>query len=117
MLLKSWQNKENPFSPKRTFDLALFNEKYLVIIEAKSYQGFENKQLDEFTADKLSLKTLLGDQCPEVILLGLHSSKLTPKATTMDIFHNSKTITWLDICELYPENPHFRRANREIIED
>ena len=42
-----------PFSYKRTFDLALFSDEDILIIEAKAQQGFKGDQLEDFKLDGL----------------------------------------------------------------
>jgi len=101
--------KRLPF--KRTFDICLFHHNYLVIIEAKAAEGFKNKQLDDFRADialfKSESKTLFGDNVPEVLFIGLHSSKYSPKSDTLEVFElddfNSKnqTITWCHLDKIF----------------
>lgn len=61
-----------PYSPKRTFDLCLFSEQTIVIIEAKAQQGFDTdlSQLNMFEKDKEELSKLTGAQ---TLLLGLAS--------------------------------------------
>ncbi|MBK9273037.1 MAG: hypothetical protein IPM49_00665 [Flavobacteriales bacterium] len=67
------------FSRKRTFDLCLFGPKHLVIIEAKAHEGLATEQMNEFRADREAIRSLLGDQAPTVLLVGLWSSTYTPR--------------------------------------
>lgn len=73
-------NKEKMagFSEKRTFDLCLFSNDELVIIEAKAYQGLSSKQNEEFKKDVKQIEELfryLNDaEMPKVKLIILASS-------------------------------------------
>ena len=73
-----WQlggGKGPPHSPKRTFDLCLFSERQIIIIEAKAQQGFDKdqSQLKAFAEDKLKVAELTG--VDSVLLVGLASSQ------------------------------------------
>ena len=50
--------KEHNLPQKRTFDLALFSNDAIIIIEAKAQQGFDTKQLLEFEEDKNNIEDL-----------------------------------------------------------
>ena len=64
---------------KRTFDLCLFSEKCIIIIEAKAHQGFDNNQMKYFDEDLIQIKKLLGKNSNvETKLLGLISNKYKP---------------------------------------
>jgi hypothetical protein len=91
----------NKFPQKRTFDLCLFSDDIFIIIEAKAQQGFANDQLKYFDHDKLLVKELTGNEDIEVAVVGLYSSKYTPRGKTLD--HFDYTITWKDIFEAYSE--------------
>ena len=68
--------KGKPHSPKRTFDLCLFSEDAIVILEAKAQQAFEAKQLERFKSDCKEVKAITG--VGKVWLLGWH-----PVATSL----------------------------------
>lgn len=51
------------FPAKRTFDLCLFSEEKMIIIEAKAQQGFYSGQNNEFEKDKKFIEDLIGDSC------------------------------------------------------
>ena len=105
--------KEYELPQKRTFDLALFSEEAIIIIEAKAHQGFDTKQLEEFKNDKEYIEKLfkiLDRPHPEVSIVGLHSSKYSPKPTTISPFDS--IIKWDKIAEEYPDSKDlFNRAN------
>ena len=98
-----------PFSHlgKRTFDLCLFSEKKMIIIEAKAQQGFSTEQLQYFTNDIKQLKELI-NLCPEIVLVGLASSRYSPKKETREIFHS--LLNWKELSDLYQE-PRFLQAD------
>jgi hypothetical protein len=94
---------------KRTFDLCLFSEKRIIIIEAKAQQGFDTEQMESFKKDKELLAELLNEQFfGEINLIGLASSDYTPKDKT--ILNFDSLINWSDINSLYP-NHLFVKAN------
>jgi len=72
--------KLKQFSQKRTFDLCLFGQDKLVIIEAKAYLGLKGKQLEEFEKDAKLVEELTGLSHNNVILIGLWSSRYSDKA-------------------------------------
>lgn len=62
---------------KRTFDLCLFSDDDIVIIEAKVQQGLESKQCDEFKKDRKFLTELFEEidlKCPNISFIVLVSS-------------------------------------------
>jgi len=96
----------------RAFDLALFSENDIYIIEAKAHDGFDNEQLGYFEEDKKLVPKILGKVNPKinvnVHLLALISSNYEPKQETRDKFE--KIIYWKEIYELYG-NKIFNRAD------
>lgn len=106
--------KNTTYSQKRTFDLALFSNDTLIIIEAKAFEGFENKQITEFKEDEEKLRKLLGDNCPKnIFLIALVSSHLKMRETTKANFQ--AVITWEDI-HSKTKDPVFKRADDLFIE-
>jgi hypothetical protein len=100
--------KNSTYSQKRTFDLCLFLENSLLIIEAKSYTGFDTKQLEDFNKDQQYIKQLLGDKCPTIYSIGLTSSNYKPRSSSIIGFN--ALITWGEMFKLY-NNLIFKRAN------
>jgi hypothetical protein len=103
---------------KRTFDLALFSENSIVIIEAKAQQGFSKRQMEEFQKDRNKIKDVLKNlnlghdyKHLEVYLIGLHSSRYKPDdVKTKSYFHSM--ITWRELEDKYPNSKTiFKRAN------
>lgn len=107
--------KKTNLPQKRTFDLALFSEDAIIIIEAKAQQGFDTKQLDSFNKDREDIKYLFTKffgrkTAPKVFIVGLHSSRYTPSSITKPYFDSS--IQWDKIAEKYPDSKDlFNRAN------
>ncbi len=68
--------RNSGYSQKRTFDLCLFSEKAIVIIEAKSDQPFEETQIKDFVKDRADIRRILskGDEF-QVVLLALASKQ------------------------------------------
>lgn len=106
--------KYKDLSQKRTFDLALFSEDTIIIIEAKAQQGFDTKQLKEFEKDQKRISDLFEiinkKTALQVFIVGLHSSRYTPSKITKPYFDS--TIQWDDIAKKYPDSKDlFNRAN------
>ncbi|MCP4121026.1 MAG: hypothetical protein GY751_04675 [Bacteroidetes bacterium] len=105
--------KDSEYSQKRTFDLALFSEKAIIIIEAKANQGFEKTQLDDIENDEKKISNLFKElefSIPSVFSIALYSSKYKPIPKTKAYFHSC--ITWEEISGIYKSSkPIFDRAN------
>lgn len=91
------------FSGKRTFDLCLFSEDKIIIIEAKVQQPFDQKQLKDFENDQQWLEKLrTHTTLPDVHLVALASDKYFRnvlkfgKAGIPVLFANNY-FTWKDI--------------------
>lgn len=107
-------NKPNIYSQKRTFDLCLFSENRIIIVEAKVQNGFKNKQLESIGKDTLRLKTALGKQNDlkfNVNTIAICSSKYIKncKESTKEKFN--LMISWEDIFNITKNNV-FDKANR-----
>lgn len=105
--------KCNNISPKRTFDLCLFSENRIIIIEAKSHEGFANEQLNHIQEDISKLKTVLNKQEDKkfnVNTVALCSSEYINncKSSTKEKF--DLMISWKDI-SAYTNNEILKRAN------
>lgn len=100
------------YSPKRTFDLCLFSEKTIVIIEAKVHGGFEAEQVKDIIKDLNEMPTILGNDT-KVYAIALASSQYFDnhnqpgRRISLDCF--SSKVNWLDMYCLY-EDPIFIRA-------
>jgi len=110
-LSKEYAGKiKGKYSPKRTFDLALFSENDIYIIEAKAQQRFKSQQLGFFKDDKKKIPEMLAEinhkTKIKIHFLALISNN--DKHETIGIFE--KTITWDEIYELYGKEI-FKRAN------
>lgn len=103
------------FSLKRTFDLALFSEELLIIVEAKANQSFHNSQLISINEEKESIKHFLSGlndyKCPEILIIALISSNYQPKDSTKNTF-DKHLITWNEIAGVYSNSCEiFHHAN------
>jgi hypothetical protein len=107
-LHKTKRNGElSNFSPKRTFDLCLFGERDILIIEAKLFMGFEGKQMGSFKDDLDLIPDLFPNSPPLPHIIGLACSdywdalgkRLNSK--TLKFFENK--ISWKQVSEKYPE--------------
>ena len=105
--------RPSSFSPKRTFDLCLFSDRVIIIVEAKVFQCFEAKQGAHFSRDREQIKALLG-QDVDVRLVALGSSRRLNqrvwdvRPAALQPFDGY--ITWLQVNELFPD-PLFARAD------
>ena len=95
---------------KRTFDLVLFGEHRIIIVEAKAHQGFTQGQLESFEADVTLVQRLLGPAPPRVDLVALVSSKYRMRESTRRHFSGG-VLNWLQINAQYPD-PYLERADR-----
>jgi hypothetical protein len=111
---------------KRTFDLCLFSDDHIVIIEAKVQQGLESKQCEEFKDDEKYLKELFEEINSEwedlnLVFIVLASSKyLTSPSFTLpngvgkNLIDNCKYlkgfISWQQIGEMF-DNELYIDAN------
>lgn len=99
------------YSPKRTFDLCLFSEKTIVIIEAKAQQGFDSdkSQFNMFEKDKDEVTKLTGAR---TLLVGLASSKHIDKLNGKYSEDFDCLVSWKDLTlELFKDDPVLLRAD------
>jgi len=95
------------FSPKRTFDLCLFSEQAILIVEAKAQQSFDGEQLSSFAADRDKVKELTG---VTTYVVGLASSACPTTIGCDDVF-DGPLLTWRDLASLYGEDATLLRAD------
>lgn len=116
--IKSYKRKDGSlYSQKRTFDLCLFSQDEIIIIEAKAQQGFTGHQLEEILQDAELVEELTTEfgisKRAKVILL--HSSLYHPRDKRI---LNFPRFTWLDFCSFQKENNEvFKRADNIYNED
>jgi hypothetical protein len=103
------ERKRQIYSPKRTFDLCLFSNNHIVIIEAKAQQGFHGDQLDEFEKDKDNIKKLSEKKDLKVDVVLLHSWKYKPRDKRIK---GSPRFTWKDIYDTFEKNKLFDKADK-----
>lgn len=95
------------YSPKRTFDLCLFSDNAIVVIEAKAQQGFDNAQLQDFIRDKQQIKKETG--VSTVLLVGIGSNKY---ALPQDMrIHFECYITWKALSAFFAGDSVLQRAD------
>ena len=79
--------KATEYPNKRTFDLCLFSNEQIIVIEAKANQNFEKKQLSDFDEDVKLIKILFDlNQHFPVYLVGIKSSYYQPNPETRGHF-------------------------------
>jgi hypothetical protein len=106
-----WQLKRSAraegYSPKRTFDLALFSERAVIIIEAKVCEDFNPEQNDDFARDRAALSGLLKRPDLDVKIVALASSKYFENGAvyghpaTLSLFDGK--LTWRRVAAKYPD--------------
>lgn len=116
--LKSFQGrpiKGSGFSQKRTFDLCLFSQTRMIIIEAKSQTGFGGGQNESFANDPDKIMNLLEKSENEfsVNIIGLASSKYLNSKRRKDLpeVFKDKCFTWEQIFNSYCRRQVFLDAN------
>jgi len=101
------------FPPKRTFDLCLFGERDIVVIEAKVCEGFDREQNGWFLKDKSLIGKLPGLTGTRVHLVALASSKYFKNAekygegTALEVFDGR--VEWQRVADKYGD-PRLARA-------
>jgi hypothetical protein len=97
------------FSPKRTFDLALFSDNDILLIEAKAHQGFNQTQLRAFARDADEVLRLTGVR--KVRLAALVSSAYQAPRSVADCF-DGPHLQWRDLAQFYGNNEKLLRADK-----
>ena len=97
------------FSPKRTFDLCLFSEEAVLIVEAKAQQNFDTDadQLNSFAADRDQVGQLTG---VATYVIGLSSSACPTTVGCAEVF-DGPLLTWRDLASLYGDDETLLRAD------
>ena len=100
---------------KRTFDLCLFSNNHIIIIEAKVQQGFKGDQLDSFINDEIRLTKLLKNNNVKISKVLLYSSEYKFDINKFNLKEknpNFYEITWKDLYKRY-KNPIFDEADKK----
>ena len=106
-----WQHRRQagkPHSIKRTFDLCLFGEKAIIIIEAKAATGFDITQTEIFTQDIIEVAKLTN--VDDVKLVGLCSSKYKVEPDIANLF-DGQIVTWKEMASRYNNDEMLLRAD------
>lgn len=99
--------RQSGLPAKRTFDLCLFGNRDIVVIEAKVCEPFDAGQNDDFGLDKDRLASLPGLKDINVHLVALASSAYFANAAkfgrpgTLSMFDGR--VTWADLFTRYPD--------------
>lgn len=96
------------YSPKRTFDLCLFSDAAIVIIEAKAAAGFDQEQNRAFLADIRQVRKETGLET--VHLVGLCSSRCCLDDETAAILSN-RVLYWRDLATRFRNDAILLRAD------
>jgi hypothetical protein len=106
------------YSPKRTFDLCLFSDKHIVVIEAKAQQSFESDipQLDGFADEVKSIQGIVGSDVEVSILTLASSLYLTEKVKgSLKSKLGTEPVTWKALSQAYNDDLVLLRAD-EVFE-
>ena len=115
-------SKGDEFPPKRTFDLCLFGQKHIVIVEAKAHSRFNSKQLEWLGCEKKKIKRLFDElgvesQDVEIVIVCLASSKLFCSQNWQRKRHTERVkmksdflTTWKSLSQLDNNDPEFSRV-------
>jgi hypothetical protein len=106
-----WQLRRcegTPLSPKRTFDLCLFGEKAIVIIEAKAAEKFDADQTRIFAGDIAEVGRLTGIE--NVKLVGICASGYSVEHEIKAQF-NGPIISWKKLAARYENDELLLRAD------
>lgn len=128
--LENKNDGKNPFPEKRTFDLCLFSDEQIIIIEAKAHETFHADQIKSILEDRTHIHQMITKHAefvnpPEVKILLLASSKYLndqakgqkSKEALAKHFESKKEhllgyITWCDIYSHFSRNNLYERADK-----
>ena len=104
--------KYEVLSPKRTFDLCLFSDEAIIIIEAKAYQRFDKKQVEVFNKDKERIAEL--GILTKVLIVALASSGYENEFADSDLvdYFDGRLLTWHKLSEKYDNDIILQSADR-----
>lgn len=98
------------FSQSHAFDLALFSDDAIILIEAKAHQYLSTAQLTVLSGDRNNVAKCTGVDEKMIFLVGLVSSKYSPQRPTKD--HFDLMTTWEALASCYADKKDiFNRAN------
>ncbi|MCB9190283.1 MAG: hypothetical protein H6602_01270 [Flavobacteriales bacterium] len=89
----SYSGSKTFFPMKRTFDLCLFSDEQLIVIEAKVQQGFNSDQLRSFEEDRKLIKALHREEEIDVKIIGLFSDTPNPPSSGVLEYFDG-VLTW-----------------------
>ena len=104
---------DNSYSQKRTFDLCLFSESRIIVIEAKSHEGFNNKEMNIYKSDIKYIKESLNkkeDENFKVNLIALCSSNYMENCKNSTRNNFDLMMTWNNLYEC-TNNIVFKKAD------
>ncbi len=91
------------FPRKRTFDLCLFGESAIIVIEAKVCEGFGSKQNESFKNDSKHIANLDGMQHLQVRLVALASSRYLNRCSKATREAFDRWVTWAQVAQKYSD--------------
>lgn len=99
--------RQSDLPAKRTFDLCLFGESAIIVIEAKVCEAFDAEQNQDFGRDKDRIRSLPGLGKLDVRVVALAASGYFANAKkqcwpgTLDVFDGR--VSWSQIAKKYPD--------------
>jgi hypothetical protein len=115
-----WQKNDSvrkrKLPQKRTFDLCLFGENTIIVIEAKVFGPFSAPQNEEFKKDTGYIKQLPGLEQIKTYVVALSSStyfenaKIYGRKGTLDVFEK-RHITWKQLAAFYNNDHLLQQAD------
>ena len=104
-LRKNWNHG---YSKKRTFDLCMFSEEAIVILEAKAQQPFEISQVKNFAKDRSNVLKLTG---VKTVWLGGLASSFYEENERVTNNLDGPLLTWKALADVYDNDEILARAN------
>lgn len=107
--------REGGYPYKRTFDLCLFGERAIIVIEAKVHEGFKTSQNDAFRQDIDYIRRAIGRERLPVFIVPLATGHyLESMRAPIDTLFTGR-LTWAQVAtyveERYGRDPLLERAN------
>ena len=107
LFAKGERVKDSTYSVKRTFDLCLFSETNIIIIEAKAYQNFKSAQLINLEADLENVRKVLGKNTKELKV----EAFLLCSSTNHQVIGTFEKFTWEDLYSDFNSNEIYLTAD------
>jgi len=107
--------RQRKYPAKRTFDLCLFGNASMIVIEAKVFERFTRHQNDEFASDAQLVNGIPGLEGIKVRTVALASSKyftnaaIHAKPEALEVFDGA--VSWATLAGSFDDNRLLQRAD------